>query len=70
MHVSLYQASFHQVKGGPTLFLMFCNLLHYLHMFLDILELGIENKNCAVKTVFIMWPQICEKIAQIVRKYT
>ena len=40
----IYQASFHHIKGWPTLFLTFCNFQRHLHMFLDILELGIENK--------------------------
>ena len=60
----IYQASFHQVIGGPTLFLTFCNLCRHLHIFLDILELKKENKKKYVeKTVLIIWSYICEKMA-------
>ena len=48
----LDQASFHQVKGGPTLFSTVCNFLHNLHTFLDILELGIEKKHCVEKICY------------------
>ena len=66
------QASFHQVKGGPTPFFMFCNLWRHLHMFLNILELGIKNKKKELleKTVFNMWSQIAEKLPKIVHKIT
>ena len=64
--VIIYQASFHQVKGGPMLFLLtFCNLWRHLHMFLFILELGIERRkklcrnNCFAN--LIMRSQNCEK---------
>ena len=39
-------------------------------MFLDILELGIENKTKIVeKPAFIMWPQICEKMLKLSKIY-
>ena len=41
----LHQASFYQVKVGPTPFLALHNLWRNLHMFLDILELRVENNN-------------------------
>ena len=41
---TINQAWFYQVKGGPTLFLTSSILWCHLHIFLDILELEIENK--------------------------
>ena len=58
------KASFDQVKVGLTPFLAFYNLLHNLHMFLNILEPKIENKNLIQrKTVLKMLYQICEILA-------
>ena len=38
-----------------------------LHMFLDILKLGVENKTkSSMKTVFVIWPQSFEKMPYIV----
>ena len=39
----IHQASFDHVKVGPTAFLALRNLWLNLHMFLDILELRVEN---------------------------
>ena len=40
----IYQASFDQVKVGPSPFSELCNLWHNLHMFLDILELRVGRR--------------------------
>ena len=40
----LNQASFHQVKGVPTLFLEFFQFVTPFTHVLDLLELGIKNK--------------------------
>ena len=40
----LYQASFHHIKDGLMLVLALHNLLRQIHMFLDILEFRVENK--------------------------
>ena len=48
------------------------NLRRQMHMFLDILELRVENnkKYLEKKTVLVMGTQTCGKIASIVRKVT
>ena len=43
--IRLNQASFDHVKVRPTPVLSLHNLLRQIHMFLDILELRVENKN-------------------------
>ena len=49
-----------KIQTSRGKFLPLRNLWHHLHMFLNILELKIENKNVNLgKTVLIMWSQIC-----------
>ena len=45
MSYILNQASFDHVKVGPTPVLALRNLWRNLHMFLDILEFRVKNKN-------------------------
>ena len=48
---------------------MLRNLRSDLHMFLDNIELRIENKNLSLgKSVLHFWSQICGKMAEWVHK--
>ena len=67
------QASIDHVKVRATPFLALHNLGRNLHMFLDILELGVDNQNIFFKekkTVLLIRSKIWGKIALLVRKIT
>ena len=59
--IARYQGSFDHVKVGPTPVLELHNLWRQIHIFLDILEFRVENKekylekNCCGNMVSDLW---------------